>query len=130
MVLYVANGEKWDKTMENFIRWSLQYDLWCKMHFFGREIEMAENAMNSEKRSGPQNLLELLPDVFTREEAQSLRQRLGLGKGSLKDMLNNWKKRGYIELHGREMQKAELMHQCYAKTDWYLSKRKTVSAER
>ncbi len=130
MVLYVANGEKWDKTMENFIRWSLQYDLWCKMHFFGREIEMAENAMNSEKRSGPQNLLELLPDVFTREEAQSLRQRLGLEKGSLKDMLNNWKKRGYIELHGREMQKAELMHQCYAKTDWYLSKRKTVSAER
>ena len=130
MVLYVANGEKWDKTIENFIRWSLQYDLWCKMHFFGREIEMAENAMNSEKRSGPQNLLELLPDVFTREEAQSLRQRLGLEKGSLKDMLNNWKKRGYIELHGREMQKAELKHQCYAKTDWYLSKRKTVSAER
>ena len=124
MVLYVANGEKWDKTIENFIRWSLQYDLWCKMHFFGQEIEMAESAMNSEKRSGPQNLLELLPDVFTREEAQSLRQRLGIEKGKLKDMLANWTKRGYIELYGEEMPRTELMRQCYAKTDWYLSKRK------
>ena len=127
MVLYVANGEKWDKTIENFIRWSLQYDLWCKMHFFGREIEMAENAMNSEKRSGPQNLLELLPDVFTREEAQSLRQRLGIEKGKLKDMLANWTKRGYIELYGEEMPRTELMRQCYAKTDWYLNKRLAVS---
>ena len=123
MVLYVANGEKWDKTIENFIRWSLQYDLWCKMHFSGQEIEMAESAMNSEKRSGPQNLLELLPDVFTREEAQSLRQRLGIEKGKLKDMLANWTKRGYIELYGEEMPRTELMRQCYAKTDWYLNKR-------
>ena len=127
MVLYVANGEKWDKTIENFIRWSLQYDLWCKMHFFGQEIEMAESAMNSEKRSGPQNLLELLPDVFTREEAQSLRQRLGIEKGKLKDMLANWTKRGYIELYGEEMPRTELMRQCYAKTDWYLNKRLAVS---
>jgi hypothetical protein len=127
MVLYVANGEKWDKTIENFIRWSLQYDLWCKMRFFGQEIEMAESAMNSEKRSGPQNLLELLPDVFTREEAQSLRQRLGIEKGKLKDMLANWTKRGYIELYGEEMPRTELMRQCYAKTDWYLNKRLAVS---
>ena len=88
---------------------------------------MAESAMNSEKRSGPQNLLELLPDVFTREEAQSLRQRLGIEKGKLKDMLANWTKRGYIELYGEEMPRTELMRQCYAKTDWYLNKRLAVS---
>ena len=120
MVLYVASGEKWDKTMENFIRWSLQYDLWCKMHFFGREIEMAESATNSEKRSGPQNLLELLPDVFTREELHLLRQKLGMERGSLKAMLSAWRQRGYIELYGEEMPHSELNQQRYEKTDFYL----------
>jgi hypothetical protein len=123
MVLYVANGEKWDKTIENFIRWSLQYDLWCKMHFFGQEIEMAESAMNSEKRSGPQNLLELLPDVFTREELQKMRQKMGVDKGHISKMINNWKVRGYIELHGKEMPSSEIIRQQYAKTERYLNKR-------
>ena len=127
MVLYVANGEKWDKTMENFIRWSLQYDLWCKMHFFGQEIEMAESAMNSEKRSGPQNLLELLPDVFTREELQKMRQKMGVDKGHISKMINNWKVRGYIELHGKEMPSSEIIRQQYAKTERYLNKRLAVS---
>ena len=127
MVLYVANGEKWDKTIENFIRWSLQYDLWCKMHFFGQEIEMAESAMNSEKRSGPQNLLELLPDVFTREELQKMRQKMGVDKGHISKMINNWKIRGYIELHGKEMAPSELLRQQYAKTERYLNKRLAVS---
>ena len=122
MVLFVASGGKWDKTVENFIRWSLQYDLWCKMRFFGREIEMAENAMNSEKRSGPQNLLELLPDVFTREELQSLRTKMGVDKGKISKLINNWKTRGYIELHGQEMAPSELLRQQYAKTQWYISK--------
>ena len=119
MVLYVASGEKWDKTMENFIRWSLQYDLWCKMHFFGREIEMAESATNSEKRSGPQNLLELLPDVFTREELQKLRHKMGVDKGRLCDMLYNWRRRGYIEQHENSTSQQE----CFKKTEWYLNKR-------
>ena len=123
MVLYVANGEKWDKTIENFVRWSLQYDLWCKMHFFGQEIEMAESAMNSEKRSGPQNLLELLPDVFTREELQKMRQKMGVDKGHISKMINNWKVRGYIELHGKEMPSSEIIRQQYAKTEKYLNKR-------
>ena len=127
MVLYVANGEKWDKTIENFIRWSLQYDLWCKMHFFGQEIEMAESAMNSEKRSGPQNLLELLPDVFTREELQKMRQKMGVDKGHISKMINNWKVRGYIELHGKEMPSSEIIRQQYAKTERYLNKRLAVS---
>ena len=119
MVLYVASGEKWDKTMENFIRWSLQYDLWCKMHFFGREIEMSESATNSEKRSGPQNLLELLPDVFTREELQKLRHKMGVDKGRLCDMLYNWRRRGYIEQHENSTSQQE----CFKKTEWYLNKR-------
>ena len=123
MVLYVASGEKWDKTMENFIRWSLQYDLWCKMHFFGREIEMAESATNSEKRSGPQNLLELLPDVFTREELQKLRHKMGVDKGRLCDMLYNWRRRGYIEQHENSTSQQE----CCKKTEWYLNKRLAVS---
>jgi hypothetical protein len=124
MVLYVAQGERWDKRTEDFIRWSLHYDLWCKMHFFGNEIEMAENAhYASSSKPGPQNLLDLLPDIFTREEAQQMRQKMGLQRGNLKLMLSNWKQRGYIELHGEEKSKAELMRQCYAKTKWYMMRK-------
>ncbi len=124
MVLFVASGGKWDKTVENFIRWSLQYDLWCKMRFFGQDIELAESAMNISKRKGPRNLLDFLPDIFTREEVHLLRQKMGLERGSLSDMLSQWKKRGYIELHGEEMPQSELMRQRYSKTKWYLEKRK------
>ena len=119
MVLFVASGGKWDKTVENFIRWSLQYDLWCKMRFFGNDIELAENAMNISKRNGPRNLLDFLPDIFTREEAHLLRQKKGLERGSLSAMLGMWRKRGYIELHGEEMPQSEQMRQRYAKTQWY-----------
>ena len=129
MVLFVASGGKWDKTVENFIRWSLQYDLWCKMRFFGQDIELAENTMNISKRKGPRNLLDFLPDIFTREEAHLLRQKMGLEKGNLKDMLSQWKKRGYIELHGEEMPQSELMRQRYRKTEWYLAKRKSANAD-
>ena len=123
MVLYVAQGERWDKRTEDFIRWSLHYDLWCKMHFFGNDIEMAENAhYASSSKPGPQNLLDLLPDIFTREEAQQMRQKMGLQRGSLKLMLSAWKKRGYIDLYGEEMSRSEINRQRYAKTDWYLRK--------
>lgn len=121
MVLFVASGGKWDKTVENFIRWSLQYDLWCKMRFFGQDIELAENAhYASASKRGPQNLLDLLPDVFTREEVQLLRQKLGMERGSLKAMLSAWRQRGYIELYGEEMPHSELNQQRYEKTDFYL----------
>ena len=120
MVLFVASGGKWDKTMENFIRWSLQYDLWCKMHFFGNDIELAENAhYASTSKTGPKNLLDFLPDIFTREEAHLLRQKKGMEHGSLSAMLGMWRKRGYIELHGEEMPQSEQMRQRYAKTQWY-----------
>lgn len=126
MVLFVASGGKWDKTVENFIRWSLQYDLWCKMRFFGQDIELAENAhYASTSRRGPRNLLDLLPDVFTREEAQLLRQKMGMNKGGLSLMISTWKQRGYIQLLDEAMPQAELSQQRFGKTDLYLNKRKT-----
>ena len=125
MVLFVASGGKWDKTVENFIRWSLQYDLWCKMRFFGKDIELAESAhyANVSKR-GPRNLLDQLPDVFTREEAQLLRQKLGMNKGGLSLMISTWKQRGYIQLLDEAMPQAELSQQRFGKTDLYLNKQK------
>lgn len=120
MLLYVAHGEQWDETMEEFIRWSLHYDLWCKMRFFGKEIEMEEYEEEPEIRRGPKNLLDLLPEVFTREDAQMLRQRQGIRQGSVKYMLSNWKKRGYIEVYGEVMSKGNAARQQYAKTAAYL----------
>ena len=120
MVLYVAHGERWDKTMEEFVRWSLHYDLWCKMQLFGNAIEEQEMSEGTKKNKGPQNLLDLLPEIFTREEAGAMRNRVGIRGGSLKLMLNNWKGRGYIELYGEEMPRTEASRQRYIKTEAYL----------
>ena len=119
-ILYVAHGNKWDKTMEDFIRWSLKYDMWCKMEFFGEAIEQVEAVATSSKIQGPQNLLDLLPDTFTREEAGRLRQRQGIRRGSLKVMLSNWKSRGYItlEFDGDD----DINQQVFRKTETYLAR--------
>ena len=122
-VLYVAHGMKWDKTMEDFIRWSLRYDLWCKMQFFGQEIEEADVKEVNDRRRGPQNLLDHLPDIFTREEANAMRQRMNIRQGSLAQMLANWKHRNYIEVYNDEQEQVEQ----YAKTKTYLEKRKHFS---
>ena len=120
MVLYVAHGEVWTKEMEEFVRWSLKYDLWCKMQFFGEAIEAQEECGVRSTNKGPQNLLDLLPEIFTREEANMMRQRIGIRNGSLSQMLNNWKQRGYIEIYGEEMKRAEVSLQRYIKTEEYL----------
>ena len=117
-ILYVAHGEKWDKTMEEFVRWSLRYDMWCKMQFFGGAIEAQEEAVSVVKKRGPQNLLDLLPEVFTREEANLMRQRQGICRGNVKMMLENWKKRGYIEPYGAKPE--NIGQQRYIKTEAYL----------
>ena len=117
MVLYVAHGEKWDKTMEDFIRWSLQYDLWCKMQFFGEAIEQVECSASVVRNKGPQNLLDLLPDTFTRAQAGQMRSEQGIRRGSLKLMLSNWKHRGYIEL---VTDSEEVSLQVFRKTEQYL----------
>jgi len=123
MVLYVAHGEKWDKTMEEFVRWSLEYDMWCKMQFFGKAIGRQEKqGEDTFKTRGPQNLLDLLPEVFTREEAQLMRLRQGIDEGNVRSMLSNWKKRGYIEEYGRMMPQNEASRQQYVKTASYLER--------
>ena len=118
-ILYVAHGEKWDKTMEDFIRWSLQYDMFCKMKFFGEAIEGAEEKGLREKKTGPRNLLNLLPDVFTYGEAALMRKQQGIKNGSLPKMIFNWKMRGYIEALDTECSKYEESSQ-FRKTDSYL----------
>ena len=120
MVLYVAHGERWDKTMEDFVRWSLHYDLWCKMQLFGNAIEAQEVTEGTKKNKGPQNLLDLLPEIFTREEAGAMRNRVGIRGDSLAQMLNNWKGRGYIELYGEEVPRNEASRQRYIKTEGYM----------
>ena len=96
--LYVAGGMKWDKSIEEFVRWSLRYDLWCKMKYFGQMIEDAESmGAPAKRRPGPQNLLDFLPDVFTQDEAGEMRRSRQVTSGSLAVMLGNWKTRGFIE---------------------------------
>ncbi len=120
-ILYVAHGKKWDKTMEDFVRWSLQYDLWCKMYFFGEAIENLEAGISMAPKKGPMNLLDLLPDVFSREEAGQMRQRQGIKRGSLKAMLGNWKSRGYIVEFG-DIPEGDITRQLYTKTEAYKEK--------
>ena len=121
MVLYVAQGGVWDKVTEDFIRWSLRYDLWCKMQFFGEAIEHQEEVCTGSRKRGPQNLLELLPDQFTREEAGQVRQKQGVRRGSLSAMLSNWKSRKYIVEVG-ETNPEDLGRQLFAKTEEYKKK--------
>ena len=128
MVLYVVHGERWDKTMEDFVRWSLRYDLWCKMKFFGEAIEAQESAQEKEVTRGPQNLLDLLPEIFTREDAHALRQRMGIRSDSLRQMLFNWRRRGYIEVYGEEMTQKDIDRQRYIKTEEYLKKHPQMTA--
>ena len=122
MVLYVAHGEVWTREMEDFVRWSLQYDLWCKMHFFGEAIQAQEEGSMKLPTKGPQNLLDQLPEIFTREEASQMRQRMGIRNGSVRQMLGNWMHRGYIEMYGEELPKQDVNRQRYIKTEEYLRK--------
>ena len=96
-VLYVANGCKWEPEMDEFIRWSLRYDLYCKMRFFGDAIAKAEDGGVKSSRRGPANLLQLLPDEFSYQEAMAIRLEYGLGQKRTRVMINNWVHRGYIE---------------------------------
>ena len=122
MVLFVASGGKWDKTVENFIRWSLQYDLWCKMRFFGQDIELAESAASNVKRGGVQNMLDSLPEIFTRGELISLRKKIGINKGDTNTVLRQWKHRGYIIRFDECAQNEGAENETFRKTQKYLSR--------
>ena len=97
-VLYVANGCKWEKAIDDFIRWSLEYDLWCKMEFFGEDIAKANMETETRTKPGPRNLLELLPDVFTIADARRVRQQQGMGNENRKceKMIHQWVFRKYV----------------------------------
>ena len=95
-VLYVANGCQWEPEIEDFIRWSEQYDLWCKLRFFGDAIAKSEVEGVKSTRRGPKNMLQQLPDTFTYHEVEQLRLENGLGKEGTKRMLNTWVFRHYI----------------------------------
>ncbi|WP_308552816.1 BT4734/BF3469 family protein [uncultured Mediterranea sp.] len=99
-VLFVANGCRWDKTFEDFIRWSLRYDLACKMEFFGADIEEANRQGMGRNRQVPgrRNLLELLPDEFSFEDAVRVRQWEGLDAKGTSNMLRQWKHRRYVTI--------------------------------
>ena len=97
-VLYVANGCQWEKTIEDFTRWSLQYDLWCKMQFFGEDIEKATQEGERIGTRGPRNLLELLPDEFRLEDIQRVRIKQGMSgdKHKCGQMIRQWVHRKYV----------------------------------
>ena len=96
-VLYVANGCKWEPEIEEFIRWSESYDLWCKMIFFGAGIAKANEAGEKSSKRGPANLLQQLPDTFTYTQAEMVRLQNEFGKNGTTKMLRNWVNRHYIE---------------------------------
>ncbi len=96
-VLYVANGCKWEPEIEEFIRWSESYDLWCKMIFFGAGIAKANEVGEKSSKRGPANLLQQLPDTFTYTQAEMVRQQNDFGKKGTAMMLRNWVNRHYIE---------------------------------
>ena len=96
-VLYVANGCKWEPEIEEFIRWSESYDLWCKMIFFGAGIAKANETGEKSSKRGPANLLQQLPDTFTYAQAEMVRQQNEFGKKGTAMMLRNWVNRHYIE---------------------------------
>ena len=114
MVLYVAHGYKWSKEIADFVRWTQQYNLWCKMLYFGQQLEKElREEVEIQRQSGPQNLLELLPDEFTKEQYRQMRQQQGKS-GSGDGTLRSWQSRGYIvydEVSGR-----------YCKTEAYKQK--------
>ena len=96
-VLYVANGCKWEPEIEEFIRWSESYDLWCKMIFFGAGIAKANETGEKSSKRGPANLLQQLPDTFTYTQAEMVRLQNEFGKKGTAMMLRNWVNRHYIE---------------------------------
>lgn len=95
-VLYVANGCKWEPEIDEFIRWSERYDLYCKMRFFGDAIKRANDTGEKSSKRGPSNMLMQLPDEFTYQQVIDLRVANGMSQKGTSKMLGNWKDRHYI----------------------------------
>ena len=96
-VLYVANGCRWEPEIEDFIRWSERYDLWCKMRFFEEDIQKANNVGEHSNKRGPSNLLQSFPDTFTEQQVVEARAALGLSEEGTAHLLSTWVYRKYVK---------------------------------
>ena len=96
-VLYVANGCRWEPEIDDFIRWSERYDLWCKMRFFEEDIQKANSVGEHSNKRGPSNLLQSLPDTFTEQQVVEARAALGLSEEGTAHLLSTWVYRKYVK---------------------------------
>ena len=112
-ILYVMNGMRWSKEIEEFIRWSFNYDMWCKMRLFGQAMESQLEKERAVVNPGTPNMLDMLPDRFTRDQLKTLRRQLGK-KENPKDQLAQWTRRGLILVDD--------MKDEYVKSEKYLNK--------
>ena len=126
-VLYVANGMKWEKSIEDFVRWSERYDLWCKLKLFGQMIYEADNEQvktDKEFVTGPKNLLQMLPDEFTLEDYLKLRRQQGFEGDDQKRAMNaiyQWSHRGYVVKLPSGQDASEVTRNQSSDTDTYSS---------
>ena len=117
-VLYVANGYQWEPEIEDFIRWSERYDLYCKMRFFGDAIKKAELECDQESKRGPASILGFLPEKFNYQQVEALRVEHKMSaKGTMK-MLNNWLFRGYIKVKEKDSNTQLLKYSVFIKTHY------------
>ena len=115
-VLYVANGYQWEPEIEDFIRWSERYDLYCKMRFFGDAIKKAERDGDQESKKGPASILAFLPDKFSYQQVETLRLENDMNAKGTAKMLRNWLHRGYIEKEESDSVTQKLSDSVYFKT--------------
>ena len=115
-VLYVANGYQWEPEIEDFIRWSERYDLYCKMRFFGDAIKKAERDGDQESKKGPASILAFLPDKFSYQQVETLRLKNEMNAKGTAKMLRNWLRRGYIEKEESDSVTQKLSDSVYFKT--------------
>ena len=111
-VLYVANGCKWEPEIDEFIRWSEQYDLYCKMRFFGDMIAKENFMAEKSSKRGPQNLLQILPDNFTAAQLLAIRLEHGLDAKGTDMMIRQWLHRNYIRRAYQYMGKRDSCDSC------------------
>ena len=117
-VLYVANGYQWEPEIEDFIRWSERYDLYCKMRFFGDAIKKAERDGDQESKKGPASILAFLPDKFSYQQVENLRLKNDMNAKGTAKMLRNWLRRGYIEKEESDSVTQKLSDSVYFKTHY------------
>ena len=117
-VLYVANGYQWEPEIEDFIRWSERYDLYCKMRFFGDAIKKAERDGDQESKKGPASILAFLPDKFSYQQVETLRLKNDMNAKGTAKMLRNWLHRGYIEKEENDSVTQKLSDSVYFKTHY------------